>query len=804
MSIEHIDIAGAATAAPLKALPMRGASPDGGRICANSYFLEQDGSPWFAVSGEAHYSRLDPRDWLDELIKMRMCGIEIVSTYVFWNHHEERRGVFDWSGRRDLRAFVRACAEAGLYAIVRLGPWCHGEARNGGFPDWLYDAGLALRSNDPRYLALVARLYREIGAQLQGLLYKDGGPVIGVQLENEHMHAGAPWETSLGQGEEWIETGSDGEAHILELQRLAVEAGIDVPLYTCTAWGGASAPLPEVLPLWGGYSFQPWLFNGDAKVHPATPEYLFRNNHSNAIPATYNFAPRYDPESAPYACCEMGGGMACFYNYRFELPPAAVEAMAVVKAASGCNLLGYYMFHGGTNPRTRTGCFLNEHSLPKLSYDYQAAIGECGQVRAQAKSLSLLHHLFHDFEDRFCGTTTVIPAGAEAIDPRDPLPLRWAVRASGRSGFLFICNYQDHARMMRQEGFSFELALPGERLSIPSSGSLSLERDAACVLPFHFDLGGIDLAYASAQPITTVDAEGETVFFFFAPSGMEAEYRFEDPRVEKIEVSGGEVVMSALPSPGRARQYTAYARGEGASWIRVLGIDGSRRSICSLTRAQAMLFWKAELGGREYVLLSAAPALVEPASAKVSAFRLECSGPGPFELISFPPLPSPSVAGPATLRFLGDACGLASYAIDLPEEELGFEIERRGERSAVLRFGQSAPPACKRALLNVAYEGDVGSAYIGDELVADNFCNGQEWNLDLLRLNADPFVSGLRLAVRPLRVGSKIISDTSMAGRSESAVREVGAIMGIRVVLVREVAIFLGGSGPANHLSCGA
>jgi hypothetical protein len=790
MGIESIDIAGAPRRKPLTKLPLGGSSPDGGRIEAGSYYLERDGRPWFAVSGEAHYSRMDPRDWRDSLAKMRACGIGIVSTYVFWIHHEEARGSFDWSGRRDLRAYVEAIAEAGLLAIIRIGPFCHGEARNGGLPDWLYGSGLGLRSNDPAYLELIARLYGEIGKQLKGLLYKDGGPVIGVQLENEHMHAGAPWENSLGQGDEWVEAGRDGGAHILELKRLAAEAGIEVPLYTCTAWGGASAPLPEVLPLWGGYSFQPWLFYGDVKEHPATPEYLFRDNHSDAIPSTYNFAPRYAPESVPYSCCEMGGGMACFYGYRFRLPPAAVEAMAVIKAASGCNWLGYYMFQGGTNPTGASGAFLNEHALPKLSYDYQAAIGEWGQLREHAKGLSLLHLLFRDFEDRFCPTETVLPSGAESIDPRDQAPLRWSVRASGSSGFLFICNYQDHAATSPKEGLAFELSLPGESLRIPSSGSLSIGSGAACVLPFHFDLDGIDLAYASAQPITRISAGGETVFFFYAPEGMEAEYYIDDPRLDRAEGSEGAAVEEALASGRCRRAVLARASGGGASWIRLFGTDGSRRSICSLTREDALRFWKLKVGGRDQVLLSDQAPLSDPSSS--ASLRLECAGDGPFELAAFPPLESPSAASPAALRDLGTDRGFARYAIDLPAARVGLDVEHRGDRGALLRFSSPPEPGWKRILLGVRYEGDVGLAYVGDRLVADNFCNGAEWDIDLLRLAADPFAGGLRLEIRPLRKGGKVRSDTAMAGRSESSELELASLGGIRATPVRDAAIRLG------------
>ena len=132
------------------------------QISFTNYYMEVNGRPYFAVSGEFHYSRYPYQLWEDELIKMKMSGVNIVSTYVFWNHHEEEEGVFDWSGNKNLRFFVDLCGKHGLYVIIRVGPFCHGEVRNGGIPDWLYGRPFDLRSNDEGYLSYVRRLYSEI------------------------------------------------------------------------------------------------------------------------------------------------------------------------------------------------------------------------------------------------------------------------------------------------------------------------------------------------------------------------------------------------------------------------------------------------------------------------------------------------------------------------------------------------------------------------------------------------------------------------------------------------------------------
>ena len=79
------------------------ASRSGRTLAVNNYYLTLDGEPILPVSGECHFSRLPEGRWEDEIIKMKLGGVTIVSTYVFWNHHEETEGTFRFDGCRDLR-----------------------------------------------------------------------------------------------------------------------------------------------------------------------------------------------------------------------------------------------------------------------------------------------------------------------------------------------------------------------------------------------------------------------------------------------------------------------------------------------------------------------------------------------------------------------------------------------------------------------------------------------------------------------------------------------------------------------------
>lgn len=106
--------------------------PDGQTLLVDGTGLSIDGSYILPVMGEIHFSRVPQRDWRREILKMQAGGIDIASCYVFWNHHETRDGEFDWSGDRDLRRFLETCRDCGMKVVLRVGPFCHGEAYLGG------------------------------------------------------------------------------------------------------------------------------------------------------------------------------------------------------------------------------------------------------------------------------------------------------------------------------------------------------------------------------------------------------------------------------------------------------------------------------------------------------------------------------------------------------------------------------------------------------------------------------------------------------------------------------------------------
>ena len=233
----------------------------------------------------------------------------------------------------------------------------------------------------------------------------------------------------------------------------------------------------------------------------------------------------------PYACCEMMGGMMCSYNYRFTLPYESVDALANTKLGSGCSLLGYYMYRGGTTPTGRRTPFLNEGQVNKRSYDYQAPIGEFGQRRDSYYRLRTLHDFCSSFAQQLIGSTTVLVNTKDNMQPEDIATLRCCVRVKNGAGFLFINNFQDHLIMPERHNETVELSLAAETLRF----TLDIASGESAILPFNLDMGGLLLKQATVQPITCLTISGRETWFFFIPEGMKPELRFVRTDVKQVE-----------------------------------------------------------------------------------------------------------------------------------------------------------------------------------------------------------------------------------------------------------------------------
>ncbi len=674
-------------------------NPAGHEISVNSRCLLFDGQPVFPVMGEMHYARVPQAEWREELLKMKAGGVDIVATYIFWIHHEEIEGQWDWSGQRDLKKFLQTCQDVGLKAIVRCGPWCHGEVRNGGFPDWVQaHKDWKLRSTDTNFLAATKILYDEIAKQLQGELWKDGGPVIGIQVDNEF--GGSP-------------------NYLMALKKLAIEAGLDVPLYIKTGWPAMKTPEPlgELLPLFGAYPDGFWTRSLKPMDGNDWENFTFKLTRTDTGVGNDTLKVKKNGDTSgtekyPHLTCEIGGGMPASYHRRINYDERDVEAVVLTQLGSGSSLLGYYMYHGGQNPEGKLST-LQESSatgyandLPVKSYDFNAPLGEFGQINSQYYWLRRLHLFLHDFGALLAQMPPTLP-DLRPKDKYDFATLRWAVRSDGDSGYVFVNNYQRLQPLPAKNDVQFKLNLQGGELVFPAK-PVTIPDDEFFFWPFNLDLGGAKLIYATAQPICKMDDGEVLVIYFVETPGVKSEFVFDE---------------QTLVGRASSRAVFIDMKTSRDAPIKLETQSGRKIQIVLLSESDSLALRKTDDGKQVY--FDKPPAV---SSAEVKTKLAHAAGPAREIPLSGGKLHI--ARAPTDVDFTNAAV----WKITLPAK---LDLS-------------------KNPLLRIRYVGDVARLRLNGKLLDDNFYSGREFDLGLKRYAPEIFTGDLRLEILPLRKDAPI------------------------------------------------
>lgn len=712
--------------------------PDGTTLTFDSQSLRLNDQPFIPVMGEFHFSRYPASEWREELMKMKAGGITIVATYCFWIHHEEVEGTWNWEGQRDLREFVRLCGEVGLNIIVRCGPWAHGEVRNGGLPDWVVHRKEGeIRTTNEGFLKQARELYTQIAQQLKGQLWKDGGPVIGIQLDNEYY----------GPAE-----------YLLALKKIAREVGLDVPIYTRTGWPQLTTPMPfgEIVPLFGAYAEGFWDRETTSMPGQYWAAFRFSNlrtdeNIANEQLGRHLAKDEGDIARYPYLTCEVGGGMVPSYHRRILIIPADVESTVLIKIGSGSTLPGYYMYHGGTNPDGKLSTLMeaqdtpttNWNDLPVKSYDFQAPIGEFGQVRYHYNALRRLHLFLADFGSALANYPMTMPdRRPEGKDDTDTL--RWTVRSNGKSGFVFVNNYERQRPLMEKKGVQFQIKLAdGETLLFPAE-PFDVQASARFIWPFNLDLApGVRVRYATVQPLCTITVGKTRTAFFAQTLGVSPQFLIDGedaPRLASVSLNpsfsikakdGTEVRAVVLDEITSLRLYKATWRGQERAF---------------LTRASLVVDGKKiRLTGTERRFL--------PVSVYPMPLELMEGGSAAGIFVRMTPMVPPAFEGKAELESIQPAgppreipLGKISKPVAVEPSEADFE------KAAVWKI--KLPPDLDLSLdpiLRFRYVGDVARVTLNGKLLTDNFYNGSVFDVGLRRFGPEVLKGDLRIAVLPLR-----------------------------------------------------
>jgi beta-galactosidase len=688
-------------------------------------YVTRDGAPWMPVMGEYHFSRDAPERWERELRKMKAGGVNVLGTYLLWIVHEEIEESIRWDGSRDIRRFVELADSVGLKVLLRIGPWAHGETRNGGFPDWLQALPITHRSNDATYLTHTRRWYAAIEEQVRGLFHSPenpGGPIIGVQVDNELY---------------------DNGPHLATLRDLAESVGMRASLWTATGWGGAELPARRVLPVYAGYSDGFWEESDVDWPSFGIMHFTYNTARDDlTVGADLRDAPASVGGEAtlgaddpwPFVTCELGGGMAVAYHRRPLVDSDDVAALALTKVGSGSAWQGYYMYHGGTHVAGERTSTQESHAtgypndMPIRDYDFSAPIGAAGTQRAHFHKLRIQHLALESFGHALAPAPAAIPASRDGS-------VRWAVRSDGRSGFLFVNNHQPAvAALPALADVQFTVDFVDASVTVPSS-PIELASGDYFMWPLRQRMGTIPSLTATAQPVTEISADSGPILLFAAAGGIPVEIQLEGVLASGIRgariTSEADGVITAVPE---------HAPGVGCE-VRV-----GDTTLVFLDAETAESVWRGRVRGRDTLVLW-------PGEGWFDADGFVAIRPaGDASVALFPPLDdaagSAIEAGGTLFRRYGVPAGDQAVTLDVPPFANAPVVEPRRGGSAMRLSAPTdddfedaavidvpiAPDALElgeSVLLEIDWVGDVLRVCIGDRIVADQFWYGRALEIDV-------------------------------------------------------------------------
>ena len=553
--------------------------PAGKEIRVNNLYLEEGGIPQLPVMGEIHYNRMDHRYWRDALLKMKASGIDIVATYCIWSLHEEVEGELSWEGHLNLRRFIELCKELDMKVHLRFGPYCNAEIKNGGLPDWIVNnKNLVTRSNDPLYIEYTRRWYQAVYDQVKGLLWKDGGPIMTLQLENEYVRPGMI------------------VPHLLNLKKMAVEIGFDLPLYSMTHWMDSEYPKGEIVPYAGFYIEAPWTASGKNEIPTSNFEFFTYNRLSDNI-GTDIIKLEGDVESlsgenndSPFFTCEIGVGTTAFYHRRAVVPEEMAGENINLRLGCGANLMGYYMYTGGTNPVGKISTY--QSSGPRVSYDYQAPIREFGTLGTVMQETKKYNYFMNDFGTALAPAVAYLPTSNQDRDN-----LQWAVRLNESTGYLFCSNYLYKHTRKDYKNVQFSIKLKDETIRIPRK-KVTVKGGTYFLWPFNQQFSEVLLKYSTTQPVCSLKEGNTDTYFFFEDDFIPGEYLIEDKGIRNVEVKNG-----TSRKEKNAYFIDRLTPGKECS-IEITKENGSKVRFVTLTEEESDHIWKGTLKGKEFVAIT--------------------------------------------------------------------------------------------------------------------------------------------------------------------------------------------------------
>jgi beta-galactosidase len=624
-----------------------------------------DGRRIWLVSGSIHYARVPREQWAQRIHAAKMAGLNTIETPVFWNRHEPRAGQFDFKGDNDLRHFVQLIGQAGMWCILRPGPYIGAEWDFGGLPSWLMGVkGVRFRvANGPfleacsRYLGAVADQVRDLQVTARG----KPGPLLLVQNEES-------WTCGDDQ---------QGAAYLGELNRYLRESGLEVPtINSNNLWQGVEGEIDS----WSGSGDMLGVVRQLATVKPDQPRLV---QYVAGAPSTWGTAAPTPPT-----------------------PAELEQRLAQILAAGG--QFNISPFHGGTNFGFWGGRLAEmEWGYSTASHDHGAPLSEVGAATPACTSIRRLCTFASRFGrilanlDPAYRPVVMSPALAEAPGETPSrgrgkreggTPGASVIHAAGaQGGVAFIFNPEPHragteiVRLLLPDGTSLPVDISGQAVTWCIFDAIIGGRakvDYSSLSAFGM-VGKVVVLFGSAESEGQISVNG-------SPLAADVPAKAKSPAI--IEHEGLTLVIAAREHL-EAIHLTDDAVFIGASDLSTTGQPmGVGHRTCTKISAEGVV--------------SQAP-LVAPAHGKKGAERLTLSEWSVAPVTDYCDGTSPryaSIDGPADLGSLGSPFGYGWYRVRLkaaapskPRVALPFSGDRLhlhldGEPLGLVGHGPGAAP----------------------------------------------------------------------------------------------------------------
>lgn len=647
------------------------------------------------VGASLDYARIPNELWADRIAAAKQAGFNTISVACPWMLHEPRPGRFDFDGPADVRTFVDLCREAGMYVVLRAGPFVGSDYDGGGLPSWLTEMnGIRLREANEIFVERIALYFRKLLAGLVDLQMTRSrkGCIVAVQAEQS-----------------WYCTNpATADAYLGEVMRHLRENGVTVPILTAND-------------LWAEAEGATETWTGEEALLDNLRQFRAIQEHAPRIVSAFT------------ACQVQVWGDAVENNHS---PRAVLHNFAQVLAAGAQPIVR--PFHGGTNFAFSAGRRAGRtDGFVGTAHAIHAPLGEAGSrghkydhLKRLATFASHFGAVFAELDPTYQPITIDLNTSSQRGDSVSVVPLRGS---RGRIAFVFGAT----------TGHTATTLLLDNGLSLP----VDLGDQPVGWYLFDADLGGnARLDYANLCPFALVDRQ---VLVLHGPEKLQAVVSINGSLVQATVPSGTRpVVMEhmgiTLVICNQAQVDATYTDGKqvhvGCAGLATDGTPLPRNGfneIVSVGAHAETTIHKSDTGGRRPPMTKLGEWVAAPAVPQTTGTSPRYA----------------SLAGPETLDSCGTNTGYGWYRVSfknglarkrlvaIPESGVRLHLYAEGEFLGIVGDG---PEAIRGPFELKLPKGDVTIVGLADH--TGRFCEGN----DLARKKG---WYGHMLEVSPMKVG---------------------------------------------------